>query len=141
MFFMSKNSWSPFSQPFDVHVAYVAPSLSPLLLVPTLVTLAAAVCAVLRLVEPIRRATWVLTVGSAAALGVVGTLPLYDVPLAAVFELAKGTPDEFRHPVFGNKSEWRDQFRVKFLSKARAQLRPETTKGWLISMRSTGRAK
>ena len=78
---------SPFTQPFDVHVAVGTAWVSPLLLVPGLLTLAAASCASLSLVQPLRREAWSLTLGSAAALGLVATLPLYDVPLAVVVGL------------------------------------------------------
>jgi hypothetical protein len=78
---------SPFSQPFGVHVATQPSWISPLLLVPTLVTLAAAGCAAARLAEPVRRSTWGLALGGAALLGGMTTLPLYDVPLAVVVTL------------------------------------------------------
>jgi hypothetical protein len=75
---------SPFTQPFDVHVTVGTPWVSPLLLLPALLTLAAAACAAISLVQPLRREAWSLALGSAAALGLVATLPLYDVPLAVV---------------------------------------------------------
>jgi hypothetical protein len=73
----------PFSRSLDVHVAAVSTEVSPLLLVPALLTTAAAGCAVAQLVEPLRR-TWVVSLATAIALGGVATLPLYDVPLALV---------------------------------------------------------
>ncbi|HEX4470810.1 MAG TPA: hypothetical protein VH085_02480 [Nocardioides sp.] len=78
---------SPFTQTFGVHVATVSTWASPLLLVPTAVTLAAAGCAAVRLVQPVRRTGWALGVGVALVLGAAATLPLYDVPLAAVVGL------------------------------------------------------
>lgn len=74
----------PFSQPFGVHVASVATEVSPLLLLPTLLTIAAAGCAVGHLVAPVRRRTWATANGCALVLGAVLTLPLFDVPLAAI---------------------------------------------------------
>ncbi|HEY3530752.1 MAG TPA: hypothetical protein VGK78_16520 [Nocardioides sp.] len=74
----------PFSRSFDVHVAPTATELSPLLLVPALLTTAAAGCAAARLVEPVRRSTWTASLATAVAVGGVLTLPLYDVPLALV---------------------------------------------------------
>jgi hypothetical protein len=74
----------PFTRGFDVHVAATHPDVSPLLLVPALVTLALAACAALGLAEPVRTSTWLLSAGAAAAVGAAATLPLYDVPLAAV---------------------------------------------------------
>ena len=67
-----------------MHVAPTATEVSPLLLVPALLALAVAGCAALGLVEPVRRSTWALATGGAVVLGAVVTLPLYDVPLAAV---------------------------------------------------------
>ena len=78
---------APFSRPFDVHVASTSTEVSPLLLVPALLALAVAGCAALGLVEPVRRSTWALATGGAVVLGSMVTLPLYDVPLAAVVGL------------------------------------------------------
>jgi hypothetical protein len=75
---------SPFSKAFDVRVAARATEVSPLLLLPSLVVVAAVACGALGLVGPVRRLTWALALVGAAALGAVATLPLYDVPLAAV---------------------------------------------------------
>jgi hypothetical protein len=75
---------SPFTRSFGMHVAAGTTWVSPLLLAPTLLTLAAAGCAAMRLVQPLRRAVWAATLTAALALGVVVTLPLYDVPLAVV---------------------------------------------------------
>jgi hypothetical protein len=47
-------------------------------------TIAAAGCALVHLAEPLRRTTWIATLAGAVVLGVVATLPLYDVPLAAI---------------------------------------------------------
>ncbi|HEX4685554.1 MAG TPA: hypothetical protein VH228_02140 [Nocardioides sp.] len=74
----------PFSQPFDVRIAAGATEVSPLLLLPSALTIAAAGCAIARLVIQVRRAAWLLALGCAAVLGVFATLPLYDVPLAVV---------------------------------------------------------
>jgi hypothetical protein len=74
----------PFTRPFGVHVTATSTTVSPLLLVPGLVAFAVASCAALAVVQPVRRSTWALAVGSAAVLGATATLPLYDVPLAAV---------------------------------------------------------
>jgi hypothetical protein len=49
-----------------------------------MLTIAAAGCAAYRLVEPVRRSTWLLVLGSAVGLGADLTLASYDVPLAAV---------------------------------------------------------
>ncbi len=76
-----------FSRSFDVHVGATSTDVSPLLLVPALVTIAVASCASLGLVQHVRRPTWALAVGAAVMLGVTATLPLYDVPLAAVVGL------------------------------------------------------
>ena len=75
---------APFTQPFGVHVADSSPWVAPWLAVPTLVTLAAAGCAVVGLWSPVRRPMWFTAVGGAAVVGGVVTLPLYDVTLAAV---------------------------------------------------------
>jgi hypothetical protein len=75
---------APFTQPFGVHVAGSSPWVSPWLAAPTLVTLAAAGCAVVGLWSPLRRVTWLVAIGGAALVGGMVTLPLYDVPLAAV---------------------------------------------------------
>jgi hypothetical protein len=75
---------APFTQPFGVHVAEASPWVSPWLAAPTLVTMAAAACAVFGLWSPLRRTTWVAALGAAAIVGAVITLPLYDVPLATV---------------------------------------------------------
>jgi hypothetical protein len=75
---------SPFSRSFAVHVMAATTSASPLLLLPVCLVLAAAGCSTLALVEPVRRPSWVLAAGGAAALGGFATLPLYDVPLALV---------------------------------------------------------
>ena len=77
----------PFSRPFDVHVTSTYAGLSPLLLVPVVITVAAAACAVAQLVEPVRRSTWVLALAVALAFGTVATLALYDVPLALIVGL------------------------------------------------------
>jgi hypothetical protein len=74
----------PFTQPFDVHVADVAPAAAPWLLLPLLVVMGAAGCALTLLVTSVRRSLWARVLAAAVALGVVGTLPLYDVPLALV---------------------------------------------------------
>ena len=74
----------PFSQPFDVTVSPTSPDLAPWLLTPALVVLAAAACAVLALPAPLRRTTWLAAGAGAAVVGLVATLPLYDVPLASV---------------------------------------------------------
>jgi hypothetical protein len=74
----------PFSRPFGVHVASGTTEVSPLLLVPLVLTIAAAGCALVHLAEPLRRTTWIATLAGAVVLGVVATLPLYDVPLAAI---------------------------------------------------------
>jgi hypothetical protein len=79
---------APFSQPFDVHVPAVHFWVSPLLLVPTLVTLAAGGLAVVTLVRPLGRSTWATALVGAAVLGGLVTLPLYDVPLALPVGLA-----------------------------------------------------
>ncbi|MGC4110415.1 MAG: hypothetical protein QM747_08340 [Nocardioides sp.] len=75
---------APFTQRWDVHVVLFHLPVTPLLLVPTLVTVAAAACAVVRLVRPMSAAAWALALGGAALLGGVTTLPLYDVPLVSV---------------------------------------------------------
>jgi hypothetical protein len=75
---------APFSRTFGLHVAEVHAWASPLLLVPSALTLAAAGCAAYQLVEPVSRSRWVLTFGGAAGCSAVLTLSLYDVPLAVV---------------------------------------------------------
>jgi hypothetical protein len=76
-----------FTQPFGVHVEHVSAWVSPLLLLPILVTLAAAGCATAQLVRPVGRATWALCLTSALTVGVIVTVPLHDVPLALVVGL------------------------------------------------------
>ena len=75
---------SPFTRSFGVHLAADSNWVSPLLLVPTLLTLTAAACAAMHLVEPVRRTTAAAILSGALVLGGVITLPLYDVPLAVV---------------------------------------------------------
>jgi len=72
----------PFSRPFGVHVVSAPTEVSPLLLVPLVLTIAAAGCALVHLAEPVRRTHWIVTLAGAVVLGVVATLPLYDVALA-----------------------------------------------------------
>ena len=74
----------PFSRPFGVHVVSAPTEVSPLLLVPLVLTIAAAGCAVVHLAEPVCRRTWVVTLAGAVTVGVVATLPLYDVALAVL---------------------------------------------------------
>ena len=74
----------PFTRPFDVRVAHSVIEVSPLLLLPSALTLALAGCAVAGLVEPLRRSTWGIAPIVAAGIGGLATLPLYDVPLAVV---------------------------------------------------------
>ena len=75
---------APFTEPFGVHVAAASAWVSPWLAAPTLVTLTLAGCAVVNLWSPLRRTTWLVALGGALVVGSVTTLPLYDVPLAAV---------------------------------------------------------
>ena len=78
---------APNSSPFDVTVAPTDPELAPWVLAPALLVLSATACAVVALAASLRRTTW-LTVGAGAAVvGLVATLPLYDVPLASVVGL------------------------------------------------------
>ena len=78
---------APYSDPFGVRVAARAVELSPLLVLPASLVVATAALSALRLAEPVRRTTWCVVLGAAAALGIVGTLPLYDVPLVVVIGL------------------------------------------------------
>lgn len=65
-----------------------------------------------------------------------------DVPLAAVFERAKGSADEFRHPGPNNdRNHWYWQFRTRFFTKARAQLRAATTDEAGLLVDRTSRAR
>jgi hypothetical protein len=75
---------APFSQPFDMQVAASSTWVAPWLAAPTLVGLAVAGCALVGLAAPLRRTAWLVALSGAAALGGLITLPLYDVPLAAV---------------------------------------------------------
>ncbi len=75
---------APFTQPFGVLVAATTPWCAPWLLVPCSVVVAGAGCALANLVQPVGRRVWGVVIGGAAIAGGVGTLPLYDVPLAAV---------------------------------------------------------
>jgi hypothetical protein len=76
-----------FTADTDVHVDPSHPWVSPWLLLPTLLVAAAAGCAVVRLVTPVRRTTWILALSAAGLVGAVATVPLYDVPLALVVGL------------------------------------------------------
>jgi hypothetical protein len=58
-----------------------------LLVLPASLVVATAALSALRLAEPVRRTTWCVVLGGAVALGIVGTLPLYDVPLVVVVGL------------------------------------------------------
>ncbi len=75
---------APFTAPFGVHVAGSTPVVAPWLAAPTLVVLTAAGCAVVGLGSPLRRTAWLVALAAAAGVGALVTLPLYDVPLAAV---------------------------------------------------------
>jgi hypothetical protein len=77
----------PFTQPFGVHVAATSPWVAAWLLVPSLVVVAAAGCALASLVRPVGRTTWLAALAVAGVVGGVATLPLYGVPLAAVVAL------------------------------------------------------
>jgi len=74
----------PFTQPFGVHVAATSPWVAAWLLAPSLVVVAGAGCALASLVRPVRRTTWLAGLAFAGVAGGAATLPLYDVPLAAV---------------------------------------------------------
>ncbi|HEY2877029.1 SCO7613 C-terminal domain-containing membrane protein [Nocardioides sp.] len=74
----------PFSRPFGVHVLSSVTEGSPLLLVPTALTLALTGCAVAGLVDPVRRSTCGIALAGTAVVGGLATLSLYDVPLAVV---------------------------------------------------------
>ena len=76
-----------FATGFGVHVASSSPWAAAWLLVPSALVTAAAGCAVAGLVATVRRPAWVVALATTAALGVVATLPLYDVPLALVVGL------------------------------------------------------
>jgi hypothetical protein len=77
----------PFTASFGVHVAATSPWVAAWLLVPSLVVVAAAACALTGLVRPLGRTTWLSAVVGALVVGGVATAPLYDVPLAAVVGL------------------------------------------------------
>jgi hypothetical protein len=81
------DAGAPFSSPFDVTVAPTAPEVAPWVLLPALLVLAALACSVASLAAPLRRTTWLAAGAGAAVVGLVATLPLYDVPLAAVVGL------------------------------------------------------
>ena len=75
---------APYSQPFGVHVVATSPWVPPWLTAPTLVVLTAAGCALAALRAPLARTTWAGALAAGAVVGAAVTLPLYDVPLAAV---------------------------------------------------------
>jgi hypothetical protein len=77
----------PFTASFGVHVAPTTPWVSAWLLVPSLVVVAAAVCALASLLRPLGRTTWLTVAAGALIAGGVATVPLYDVPLAVVVGL------------------------------------------------------
>ncbi len=77
----------PYTQPFGVHVSQVDTWVAPWLPAVILAALAAAACAVLGIARPLRRSSWAAVLGAAVALGAALTLPLSDVPLAAVVGL------------------------------------------------------
>jgi hypothetical protein len=81
----------PFSRPFDVPVSSAATEVSALLLLPMIVTIAAAGCALTQLAEPVGRTVWARALGGAAVLGLFATLPLYDVPLAVIVGILVAT--------------------------------------------------
>ncbi|MDX6359478.1 MAG: hypothetical protein QOH37_2532 [Nocardioidaceae bacterium] len=77
----------PFTASLGVHVTATTPWLEAWLLVPSLVVVAAAACALTSLVRPVGRTIWISAVTAAVVAGALATLPLYDVPLAAVVGL------------------------------------------------------
>lgn len=81
------DTGDPFTTGAHVHVAATTPWFAAWLLVPSLVVVAAAACAVVALLRPLRRTTWTLALCASAVVGGVATLPLYDVPLAVVVGL------------------------------------------------------
>lgn len=72
----------PFTAPFGVHVAASSPWVAAWLLLPSLVIVAAAACALTGLVHPLGRTTWLAAGAGALVAGAVASAPLYDVPLA-----------------------------------------------------------
>jgi hypothetical protein len=78
---------SPFSRAAGVHVEAVTPWVSPLVLLPVSLVLAAAACAVVRLAQPVARTTWAAALSAAILVGTVLTLSSYDVPLVVVIGL------------------------------------------------------
>jgi hypothetical protein len=80
----------PFTQPFGVHVAATSPWVAAWLLAPALVVVTVAGCALASLIRPVGHTTWIVALVVAAVAGGVATLPLYDVPLAAVAGLLAG---------------------------------------------------
>ena len=78
---------APYSAPFNVTVAPTAPEVAPWVLAPALLVLSMTACAVVTLAAPQRRTAWLAAGAGAAVVGLVATLPLYDVPLASVVGL------------------------------------------------------
>ena len=77
----------PFTTSFGVHVAPTTSRVAAWLLVPSLLVVAAAACALVGLVRPLGRTTWLAAGGGALVVGGIGTVALYDVPLAVVVGL------------------------------------------------------
>lgn len=77
----------PFSTAFGIRVTATTPWVAPWLLVPSLLVVVAAGCALAGLVRPLSRVTWAGCGASALVAGGIATVALYDVPLAVVVGL------------------------------------------------------
>ncbi|WP_151084224.1 SCO7613 C-terminal domain-containing membrane protein [Nocardioides cynanchi] len=77
----------PFSASFWIHVAPSTPWVGAWLLVPGVVVITAAACALVGLVRPLSGTTWLAAAGGALLAGGIATVALYDVPLAVVVGL------------------------------------------------------
>jgi hypothetical protein len=73
-----------FTQPIDVPVVPQPLQAARWLLLPCVVVLAGAACALVQCRQPLRRTSWLVAAAAAFTLGLVASLPLYDVPLAVV---------------------------------------------------------
>src|SRR3954447_8052258 len=74
----------PFTRSYDVHVAPVYTEPSRWLLAPSVLVIALLACALATWIGRAGRRSWIAALPAAVVVGAVATVPLFDVPLAAV---------------------------------------------------------
>jgi len=74
----------PFTRSYDVHVAPVYTEPSRWLLAPSVLVIALLACSLATWIGRAGRRSWIAALPAAVVVGAVATVPLFDVPLAAV---------------------------------------------------------